>query len=51
MLGFLFLGLVIPLLFSLIDKEIGARRRESRGKVAATLALAGRGVDVGGARL
>jgi len=41
MLGFLFLGLVIPLLFSLIDKEIGARHRESRGKVAATLALMG----------
>ena len=41
MLGFLFLGLVIPLLFSLIDKEIGARHRGPRGKVAATLALAG----------
>lgn len=41
MLGFLFLGLVIPLLFSLIDNEIGARRRESRGRVAATLALIG----------
>jgi inner membrane protein len=41
MLGFLFLGLVIPLLFSLIDKEIGARHRGPRGKVAATLALVG----------
>ena len=41
MLGFLVLGLIIPGLFSLIDKEIGARRHQSRGKVAATLALFG----------
>jgi len=37
----LILGLVVPLLFALIDREIGARRRVSRGRVAATLALAG----------
>src|SRR5207248_11417441 len=41
MLGFLVLGLIIPGLFSLIDKEIGARRHQSRGKIAATLALFG----------
>ena len=41
MLGFLFLGLVVPSLFALIDKEIGARRRGPRGRFAATLALAG----------
>lgn len=41
MLVLLFLGLVVPVLFNLIDKEIGARRRSPRGSVAATLALAG----------
>ena len=41
MLLFLFLGLVAPSLFSLIDKEIGARRHGPRGRVAATLALIG----------
>jgi inner membrane protein len=41
MLAFLILGLIVPLLFGLIDKEIGARRRGPRGEVAATLALAG----------
>ncbi len=41
MLVFLFLGLVVPSFFSLIDKEIGARSRGPRGRVAATLALAG----------
>jgi len=41
MLGLLFLGLVIPALSGLIDKEIGVRRRGPRGRVAATLALAG----------
>lgn len=41
MLGFLFLGLVLPVLFALIDREIGARRRGPRGRLAATLALAG----------
>ena len=41
MLGMLVLGLVAPLLFSLIDKEIGARQRGPRGRVGATLALIG----------
>ncbi len=41
MLVFLFLGLVVPGLFALIDKEIGTRRRGPRGQVAATLALVG----------
>jgi len=37
----LILGLVTPSLFSLIDKEIGARPRGPRGRLAATLALLG----------
>jgi inner membrane protein len=37
----LILGLIVPSLFGLIDKEIGARRRAPRGRVAATLALLG----------
>jgi len=41
MLGLLFLGLVVPGLFALIDTEIGARRRGPRGRIAATLALVG----------
>lgn len=41
MLGLLILGLVAPALFSLIDKEIGARQRGPRGRVAASLALIG----------
>jgi inner membrane protein len=41
MLAFLILGLIVPALFGLIDKEIGARRRGPGGRVAATLALAG----------
>ncbi len=41
MLAFLILGLILPLLFGLIDREIGARRRGPRGRVAAILALAG----------
>jgi inner membrane protein len=41
MLAFLILGLVVPALFGLIDQEIGARNRGPRGRVAATLALAG----------
>jgi inner membrane protein len=40
-LGFLILGLVIPPLFSVIDKDIGARSQAPRGSVAATLALVG----------
>ena len=41
MLVLLILGLVVPSLFSLIDKELGARSRGPRGRVAATLALMG----------
>jgi inner membrane protein len=41
MLALLVLGLVVPYLFSLIDAEIGARQRVPRGRVAASLALAG----------
>jgi len=41
MLALLVLGLVVPSLFNLIDREIGARRRGPRGSVAATLALFG----------
>jgi inner membrane protein len=36
----LLLGLIMPGLFSLIDKEIGARSRGPRGRVAAIFALA-----------
>jgi inner membrane protein len=41
MFAFLVLGLIVPSIFGLIDKEIGARRRSPRGRVAATLALSG----------
>ncbi len=41
MFALLILGLIVPALFNLIDKEIGARRRSPRGSVAATLALLG----------
>src|SRR6059058_1287123 len=42
MLVFLILGLVVPALFGLIDKEIGARRSPvPRGRLAATVALIG----------
>jgi inner membrane protein len=41
MLVLLILGLVVPSIFSLIDKELGARSRSPRGRVAATLALMG----------
>jgi len=37
----LVLGLIVPLLFALVDQEIGARRQGSCGTVAATLALLG----------
>jgi inner membrane protein len=39
--AFLILGLIVPSFFSLIDREIGARPRGPRGRVAATLALLG----------
>jgi len=38
---FLLLGLIVPSFFSLIDREIGARPRGPRGRIAATLALLG----------
>ncbi len=41
MLALLTLGLVAPVLFGLIDTEIGARRRGPRGRLAAALALLG----------
>ncbi len=41
MLVFMILGLTVPALFSLIDREIGARSRGPRGRLAATLALIG----------
>jgi len=41
MLVLLAAGLIIPLFFALIDREIGAQRRGPRGRVAATLALLG----------
>jgi len=41
MLVFLILGLVVPGLFALVDKEIGARHRGPRGRFAATFALVG----------
>jgi inner membrane protein len=37
----LILGLITPVLFSLIDKEVGAPSRGPRGRVSATLALIG----------
>jgi len=37
----LILGLTVPLLFALIDQELGAKRPGPRGRVAATLALVG----------
>jgi inner membrane protein len=39
--GMLLLGLVVPPLFSLIDREIGAHSKVPRGRLAATLALFG----------
>jgi len=39
MLGFLLVGLVAPSFFAMIDKEIGARSRSPRGRLAAVLAL------------
>jgi len=39
--GLLLLGLIVPSLFALIDREIGAPSRGPRGRLAATLALIG----------
>jgi inner membrane protein len=41
MFGMLLLGLIVPSLFSLIDREIGVRHRGPQGRLAATLALLG----------
>ncbi len=41
MLGLLILGLIVPPIFGLIDREIGVRKRGPRGRIAASLALAG----------
>jgi inner membrane protein len=41
MLCFLILGLIVPYLFSLVDKEVGARSRGPRGRLGAILALIG----------
>jgi inner membrane protein len=41
MLAFLILGLVVPSLFALIDREIGARHHGPGGRVAAMLAMIG----------
>ena len=41
LVGIMLLGLIVPSLFSLIDEEIGARRKDKapRGRLAATVAL------------
>ncbi len=41
MFTMLLLGLILPRLFSLIDREVGASTRQPRGRVAASLALVG----------
>jgi inner membrane protein len=41
MLVLLFLGLITPWLFSLIDSEIGVKKKGPRGRLASTLALVG----------
>lgn len=41
MFTILLLGLIVPWLFSLIDRELGAPMHRSRGRVAASLALIG----------
>jgi len=41
MLALLTLGFVVPVLFALVDTEIGIRPRRPRGRLAATLALIG----------
>ncbi len=41
LLALLLAGLVLPSLFSLINEEIGARRKGPKGRLAATLALLG----------
>jgi inner membrane protein len=41
MLALLTLGLVVPGLFALVDREVGVRKRGPRGRLAASLALTG----------
>ncbi len=41
MFAFLLLGLIVPSFFSLIDREVGFRRQGPKGRLTATLALAG----------
>jgi inner membrane protein len=41
MLVLMILGLIVPSLFALVDREIGALQRGPRGRIGATLALAG----------
>jgi inner membrane protein len=41
MLVLLALGLIVPGIFALVDREIGIRKRGPRGRLAATLALLG----------
>ena len=41
MLGLLILGLIVPPLFALVDRDIGVRNRGPRGRVGATFALIG----------
>ena len=41
MLGLLIIGLLVPALFALVDKEIGARQRGPRGRLSAWVALLG----------
>jgi inner membrane protein len=41
MFTLLILGLIVPSVFALIDREIGARSRGPRGRIAATLVLIG----------
>lgn len=41
MLGLLILGLLVPAIASLVDGEIGVRKRGPRGRIAASLALLG----------
>jgi inner membrane protein len=41
MLALLILGLVVPALFGLVDREIGAYKQGPRGRLAASLALIG----------
>lgn len=41
MLALLILGLIVPAILGLVDREIGVRKREPKGRLAASLALIG----------